>query len=61
VTVAVTDTVSRRIRDIQVGRFRIILERAGSGQPGGTPGEVESSVGKGSSRGTYSNGRGERI
>jgi hypothetical protein len=42
VTVAVTNTASRRIRDIQVGRFRIILERAGLGQPGGTPGEAES-------------------
>ncbi len=44
----------------EVGRFRITLERAGLGQPGGTPSGAESSVGKGLRAATYSNGRGER-
>ena len=60
VTTGVTNAVRRWIRDIHVGRFRITLERAGLGQPGGTPGEAESSVGKGLPAATYSNGRGER-
>ncbi len=60
VTTGVTNTARCRIRDIQVGRFRITFERAGLGRPGGTPGEAESSVGKGASEVTYSNGRGDR-
>jgi hypothetical protein len=61
VTVAVTNTAGCRIRDIQVGRFRITLERAGLDQPGGMPSEAEPSVVKGLPAATYSNGRGERV
>ena len=60
VTAAVTNDSRGRIRDIQAGWFRIILDRAGLGQPGGTPGKAESSVGKGAAAATYLFGRGER-
>ena len=60
VTAAVTNDSRGRIRDIQAGWFRIILERAGLGQPGGTPGKAESSVRKGAAAATYLFGRGER-
>jgi hypothetical protein len=60
VTAAVTDIRRRRIRDIQVGRFKIILDRVGreySQMPGGR--SKRASV-EALGRATYSNGRGER-
>jgi hypothetical protein len=38
VTAAVLYALRGRIWDIQVGRLRITLERAGPGKPGETPG-----------------------
>jgi hypothetical protein len=47
VTAAVTNARGRRIWDIQVGRLRITLERAGPGKPGETTGKGQNERGKG--------------
>jgi hypothetical protein len=58
---AVTDNPRGRIRDIQVGRFRIILDQAGPRGLARCWEEIETSVRRSVRKAAYSNGRGERI